>query len=77
MESMEVSYKYQGKTDAFATFTIEEEEFNSAILQPLKSEGVVYRKCCIDVHDISGNLLCIATTNWQIKTWEKVKTKLS
>mgnify|MGYP003633385176 FL=1 len=77
MESMEVSYKYQGKTEAFATFTIDEDDFNSNVLEPLKSQGVVYKKCTIEVHDINGNLLCIATTNWQIKTWKKVKTKVS
>ncbi|MDB9964048.1 DUF4442 domain-containing protein [Vicingaceae bacterium] len=77
MESMEVSYKYQGKTDAFATFTIDEDDFKSNVLQPLKSEGVVYKKCTIEVHDSNKKLLCVATTNWQIKTWNKVKTKVN
>ncbi len=76
MESMEVSYKYQGKTEAYATFAINENDFNTHVLQPLESEGLVYKKCTIEVHDVNHNLLCIATTNWQIKTWEKVKTKV-
>ena len=76
MESMEVSYKYQGKTNAFATFTIDDEDFNTNVLQPLKSEGVVYKKCTIEVRDTNNNLLCIATTNWQIKTWDQVKTNV-
>lgn len=77
MESMNVSYKYQGKTEAYAIFKIDEEDFQSNVLRPLKEEGIVYKKCVIEVHDISGNLLCEAQTNWQIKTWDKVKTKLN
>ena len=76
MESMEISYKYQGKTEAFASFTIDEEDFQKNVLIPLKSKGVVYKKCIIQVNDKNGNLLCEATTNWQIKTWNKVKTKV-
>ena len=76
MESMEVSYKYQGKTEAFATFIIDESDFQENILKPLKQDGVVFKKCTIEVHDKNQNLLCVATTNWQIKTWSKVKTKL-
>ena len=76
MESMEVSYKYQWKTNAFSTFTIDDEDFNTNVLQPLKSEWVVYKKCTIEVRDTNNNLLCIATTNWQIKTWDQVKTNV-
>lgn len=77
MESMHVSYKYQGKTEAFATYTISETDFENSIMKPLKSEGLVYKKCVIQVKDKNGNLLCEATTNWQIKKWDKVKTKVN
>jgi len=76
MESMEVSYKYQGKTKATATFTIDEEDFHVNVLKPLEADGLVYKKCIIEVHDVNDNLLCAATTNWQIKTWNTVKTKV-
>ncbi len=77
MESSNVSYKYQGKAEAYAVFTLEENDFQTTILNPLEKEGVVYKKCTIQVHDIKENLLCIAETNWQIKTWDKVKTKVN
>jgi len=76
MESMEVSYKYQGKTEAFAIFTIDEADFAANVVEPLNREGIVYKKCTIEVRDANQNLLCIVTTNWQIKTWEKVKTRV-
>lgn len=76
MESMEVSYKYQGKSESYATFTLDETDFKTSVLAPLEKDGVVYKKCTIEVHDKDQNLLCVATTNWQIKTWKKVKTKV-
>ena len=76
MESLEVSYKYQGKSESYATFKIEEEDFTRNVLKPLEKEGVVFKPCTIEVHDKDGNLLCLATTNWQIKSWKKVKTKV-
>ncbi len=76
MESIQVSYHYQGKTNAIASFTMEEEEFQKEIMEPLNREGVCFKACKIDLNDIQGNLLCTVTTNWQIKIWEKVKTKM-
>ena len=76
MESLDVTYKYQGKTDAIATFKIDDTDFESNVMNVLKKEGLVYKICTIHVHDINNNLLCEANTNWQIKSWEKVKTKL-
>lgn len=75
MESIQVNYKYQGKKDGIATFSISDEAFQESVLLPLQKEGIVYKPCKIEVHDIEGNLLCEATTNWQIKKWEKVKTQ--
>lgn len=75
MESINVKYKYQGKQSGIATFKITEEEFDKNVLTPIQKEGIVYQLCKIDVHDLEGNLLCEATTNWQIKRWDKVKTK--
>jgi hypothetical protein len=75
MESIQVSYKYQGKEDGIASFSISDEAFQETVLLPLQKEGVVYKSCKIEVHDTAGNLLCEATTNWQIKKWERVKTQ--
>ena len=77
MESLEVSYKYQGKSDGIATFELSDEEFQETVLTPIQQEGVVYKSCTIHVHDKEGNLLCEAKTNWQIKSWDKVKTKMN
>jgi hypothetical protein len=59
MESIEVKYFYQGKSDAIAI------------------NGIAYKVCTIHLHDSNKNLLCTANTNWQIKSWKDVKTKVS
>ena len=75
MESIQVSYTYQGKSDAIATFELSDEAFKQSVVSTLEKEGKVFKSCTILVHDKEGNLLCEATTNWQIKSWKHVKTK--
>ena len=76
MESLKVDYHYQAKMEAVASFSIKEEEFESTVLKPLEMKGKVFKQCTIELHDIKGNHLCTAATNWQIKSWKSVKTKL-
>lgn len=76
MESMEIKYSYQGKMDAYATYEITNDEINHKIVIPLQSDESVYFQCRISVKDKKGNELCIAKTNWQIKPWNNVKTKI-
>lgn len=75
MQSIEVTYTYQAKNDAFARFELTEEQFQTEVMGPLGKEGVVYFKCEIPVHDSAQNLVCTVYTNWQIKRWSDVRTK--
>lgn len=77
MKSFEVEFHYQGKTAAIASFSIDETKFENEIRKPLLENGEVFTVCEIHCHDLEGNLLCTAKTNWQLKTWNKVKTKLN
>jgi len=76
MESIEVKYHFQAKTDATAAFEITEARVLNEIVNPLKTDDAVYVRCEIPVSDTAANLLCTVYTNWQIKKWSKVKTKL-
>ncbi|MEM9024731.1 MAG: DUF4442 domain-containing protein [Bacteroidota bacterium] len=76
MESMHMAYHYQGKTDAVATFEISDERLQKEALEPLQSVEKVVLPCEILLHDAQGNHLCTGTTHWQLKRWDKVKTKL-
>lgn len=76
MESIEVKYHFQAKTAATAAFEITEARVQNEIIEPLKTNDAVYVRCEIPVSDTAANLLCTVYTNWQIKKWSKVKTKL-
>lgn len=75
MKSIHVDYKYQAKLDATAVFKLSENELKGEILKSLSANGVVEKQCEVQVKDEEGNLLCLVITNWQIKSWDKVKTK--
>jgi acyl-coenzyme A thioesterase PaaI-like protein len=75
MESLEIKFHYQAKTDitAYYEFT---DEMVKEIKATLEKDGVTYKKCEVKLHDTEGNLVATCYTNWQIKDWKKVKTKV-
>lgn len=76
MESIEMKYHYQAKADVTAEFEMTEEWLNTNVIDPLVKEDHVYVKCEINLYDSNRNHVATGYTNWQIKDWEKVKTKL-
>lgn len=75
MQRLEMDYHYQGKMDAFAEFRISEEWMNEKIYIPLKSNDAVVVPCQVKITDEKGNHLTTGNIYWQIKDWNKVKTK--
>lgn len=75
MQKLEVEYFYQAKKQAFARYELDTETFAKEINGPLLADGVVFHTCEILVHDSEKNHLCTVKTRWQIKSWERVKTK--
>lgn len=76
MESLEMKYVYQAKTDIIAHFECTDEWIDEKVKEPLKTNEAVMIKCEIKLMDINGNHVATGFTNWQIKDWSKVKTKL-
>ncbi len=76
MQSLEMQYHYQAKSDVHAVFTLSASDFETQIQQPLQSQDIIYTKCTINLFDESQNHVATGITNWQIKSWEKVKTKV-
>lgn len=76
MKELKMEYFYQGKADAFAEYTVTDEWLNSSIVKPLETEEFVYIDCVVKVIDSKGNHLCTGTSHWQLKRWDKVKTKM-
>ncbi|GCC50158.1 DUF4442 domain-containing protein [Chryseotalea sanaruensis] len=75
MQRLEMDYHYQGKMDAFASFSISEEWLKEKIYQPLMQQESVIIPCEVKIHDSKGNHLTTGKVFWQVKDWAKVKTK--
>jgi acyl-coenzyme A thioesterase PaaI-like protein len=77
MQRLEMDYHYQGKMDATATFTISEDWLQQQIYEPLQTQDAVVIICEVKIHDEQRNHLTTGKVYWQIKDWQKVKTRLS
>lgn len=76
MESLEMKYHYQAKTEIVAEFSVDDDWMDKHILEPLQHEESVLVKCQIELYDSARNHVATGFTNWQIKPWDKVKTKV-
>jgi len=76
MESLEMKYHYQAKANVYAQFNVTEEWLEKMIYTPLDNADSILLKCEIQLHDEKGNHVATGYTNWQLKLWSKVKTKL-
>ncbi len=75
LESLEMKYHYQGKKDAIAKCTVDEESLRKEVIEPLATDDdAAYIKCEAKVYDVDGNHLSTGISTWQIKRWEKVET---
>ena len=75
MQRLEMDYHYQGKMNAYAEFSISEEWLQSAVYEPLKNQDAVVVVCEVKIVDEKNNHLTTGKVYWQIKDWQKVKTK--
>ncbi|NMM48642.1 DUF4442 domain-containing protein [Marinigracilibium pacificum] len=75
LQKLEMEYHYQGKTDCYATFMANESWLEENIFSPLTKEEKIVVPCIVKTYDKDNNLISTGTVNWQIKSWEKVKTK--
>jgi hypothetical protein len=76
MQRLEMDYHYQGKMDAFAEFSLTEDWLRSSVYDPLEVQQAVVIPCEIKIIDVKGNHLTTGKVYWQIKDWQKVKTKI-
>ncbi len=55
---------------------VDEERLRKEVIEPLATDDAAYIKCQAKVCDVDGNHLSTGTSTWQIKGWEKVKTRV-
>ncbi|MEM8568740.1 MAG: DUF4442 domain-containing protein, partial [Bacteroidota bacterium] len=75
MQTLQMDYHYQGKMDAFAEFELTDEWLNTNVYIPLQNSDRVVVICEVKIMDIAGNHLSTGMVHWQVKPWDKVKTK--
>lgn len=75
MQKLEMQYHYQAKMDTIVSFEITDEWLNSQVIDPLKEQESIVVNCEVKSHDKEGNHLTTGNIFWQIKSWDKVKTK--
>ncbi len=77
MQTLQMDYHYQGKIDAYGSFEISDEWLQSQIYTPLETSDSVVVDCEVKIIDREGNHLSTGHVFWQVKPWDKVKTKVS
>ncbi|HEY9116702.1 MAG TPA: DUF4442 domain-containing protein [Roseivirga sp.] len=76
MQRMEMDYHYQGKMDTTVSFATSADWLNDEVIEPLKTQESIVVCCEPTAHDAQGNHLTTGHIYWQIKSWDKVKTRL-
>lgn len=75
LKNINVTYHYQGKSDATGTFRLPTDFIANQIMKPLETSESVTHEFQIEVHDSLKNHICTGLVTWQIKKWSKVKLK--
>lgn len=76
MSRIEVEYRYQAKERIFSESFLTPEVLAEAIYKPLQEKDAVTITLRSDVKDFSGNEIAVASTCWQVKRWDQVRTQL-
>ncbi|MCA6074025.1 DUF4442 domain-containing protein [Fulvivirga sedimenti] len=76
LKTLQMDYHYQGKTDAWGEFRISDDWLKKSIFDPLQTEDAVVVICEVKIYDADNNHLTTGKVHWQVKSWEKVRTKV-
>lgn len=76
MESMHIKYFAQAKSDVTATFELTDEQVEEMVILPLKNRESVMVEFTTTTMDKQGRKISEALTRWQVKPWDKVRTKI-
>ncbi|MDP3481535.1 MAG: DUF4442 domain-containing protein [Desulfoprunum sp.] len=76
MSKIEVDYVYQAKEAIVSESRLEIARMKTEILDPLREQESVSFRIGSRIADVSGNPVAQAYTTWQIKRWDRVRTKI-
>lgn len=72
MRSLKMDYIKQAKSDVYVEFKITEEEIDR-IKNELSVSGMHLDKYIVEARNEKSELISIATLEWQLKDWRKIK----
>lgn len=76
MAKLDADYSYQAKEDIIAEAALSTERLREEVIEPLEEMESTTIVMTTVVRDISGNEVASVETTWQVKCWEKVRTKV-
>lgn len=76
MESLQMKYFYQAKMDVSVRFELDDKWVEKHVKKPLQTQDAIFVELNVPVYDTQKNLICSGTTRWQVKKWDKVRTKV-
>jgi acyl-coenzyme A thioesterase PaaI-like protein len=76
MSELRMEYHYQAKQALVAECRLSDADLAAQFIQPLQTEDAITRTVVARVTDAAGNHVATGHITWQLKRWDKVKTKL-
>ena len=76
MRSLHMEYRYQARQAAVATCAPAAAHIADTMVRPLATQEAVDHTSTVELHDRSGNHLATGTITWQVKKWDKVRTRV-
>lgn len=77
MARLEIDYRYQARGAIVATTSLVDGELQQRVLAPLANSNKVQISLPTEVHDRQGNLVATVQITWQIKSWDRVRTRVT
>jgi acyl-coenzyme A thioesterase PaaI-like protein len=75
MRELRMQYHYQAKQRTIARSAPSEQEIEARVVARLREQDAVEYTNEVQLHDNAGNHIATGTVTWQVKPWNKVRTK--
>ncbi len=76
MSKLDAEYFYQAKKDIVASTQLSEERLHKGVLLPLADREATTIEMKTVVRDVAENTVAEVKTTWQVKRWNRVRTKV-
>ncbi len=76
MSKLDAEYFYQAKKDIIASAQLSEERLHKEVLLPLADSEATTIEMKTVVRDVAENTVAEVKTTWQVKRWNRVRTKV-